>query len=493
MTFTQDYDGYTPINSELDKVPQSQEAEQAILGALLYDNKIVYPEIRDIIQPKHFYNPIHVRIAEAIFKMSRRGQLADAIKLKNRFSQDETLVDIGGVEYLAILLENAPPLSTAPEYARLVVDMAGRREIIRLTTSFRNTAEDPDSELNAEEIIHSIRSELLALEGALPSDATFVTLRAASTEAVGSIGEERAMGLPIGLSELDEKLSGLGRGKLSVVAGRPSMGKTSLATNIARNIALSVSNREAGVAGKVGFFSQEMPATELGERAASSAVGSTFGIPYTKIAGHKVGSDQITRLKGALDKIPDTILIDETSGLTYSEIEKRARAMEKQLGGLDMIVVDYLQLMGSSDCEDPRNDVKYYAEICKNLKALAKRLDIHVQLLAQLSRQVENRDNKRPQISDLKGSSGIEDAADIVLLIYRKEKILLDAGEPQKGDAKQTYYDDLRDARDKMNVIIAKNKGGPLAEIQLRCQLKYDLITELFEEEGEINDEDPFA
>jgi len=137
--------------------------------------------------------------------------------------------------------------------------------------------------------------------------------------------------------------------------------------------------------------------------------------------------------------------------------------------------------------------VKYFAEICKNLKALAKRLNIHVMLLAQLSREVEKRDNKRPQISDLKGSSGIEDAADIVLLIYRKEKILLDAGEPEKSDAKQTYYDDLREARDKMNVIIAKNKGGPLAEIQLRCQLKYDLITELFEEDGEINDEDPFA
>jgi len=350
----QDYSDYTPsgITSELDKVPQSQEAEQAVLGALMYDNRAVYPEVRDIIQPKHFYNPIHVRIAEEIFKKSRRGQLSDAIKLKNRFSQDETLKDIGGVEYLALLLDNCPPLSTAPEYARLIADLAGRRELIRLANETRRSAEDPDGDLDAEGLIMELRQKIAAVEGVLPANAKFVTLREASTEAVEAIGQERAMGLPIGLSELDEKLSGLGRGKLSVVAGRPSMGKTSLATNIARNIALSVSNKDEGVPGKVGFFSQEMPATELGERAASSALGSNFGIAYNKIAGHKVGDAQITRLKGALHKIPETVLIDEASGLTYSDIEKRSRAMEKQLGGLDMIVVDYLQLMGASDCED---------------------------------------------------------------------------------------------------------------------------------------------
>ena len=487
-------DDYIPLNEATDETPHSSEAEQAVLGALLANNLEVYPEIRDLVQPKHFYNPIHVDICNVIYNRSRRAALADAIYLKNRYSRDERLTDIGGVEYLALLLDNSPPLSTAPDYARLVVEMAGRRECIRLAQMILKASRDRDSDDMTEDIISNARKELSAIEGVLPSDASFITLKQASINSVSVIGLERPMGLPSKYAALDAKLSGFGRGKLSVVAGRPSMGKTSLATNIARNIAKGIPTADDDlVPGNIGFFTQEMPALELGERAASAAAGKTLGISYNKIAKHSVGPSQKERLISATEDIPESIILDESSGLTHSDIGKRSRAMEKQLGGLDMIVVDYLNLMSGRDCEDPKNDVKYYAEICRELKALAKKMDIHVMLLAQLSRKTDEREGRRPQIQDLKGSSGIEDAADIVILLTRKEKVLIDSGEPGNADKKKTYYQDIADNKNKMELIVAKNKGGPLGSILLNCFLPYDIITELSDEEGEGFDEDlPF-
>jgi len=488
-------DEYIPIGDEdLKNVPQSQEAEQAVLGALLANNLEVYPEIRDLVQPKHFYNPIHVDICNVIYNRSRRAALADAIYLKNRYARDERLLDIGGVEYLALLLDNCPPLSTAPDYARLVVEMAGRRECIRFAQDILKASRDRDSDDMAADIISNARKELSAIEGVLPSDTSFITLKEASYNSISVIGLERPMGLPSSYAALDAKLSGFGRGKLSVVAGRPSMGKTSLATNIARNIAKGIpSLDDESLPGKVGFFTQEMPALELGERAASAAAGKTFGITYNKIAKHDVGPARRAKLLAATENIPEGIILDESSGLTHSQIAKRSRAMEKQLGGLDMIVVDYLNLMSGKDCEDPRNDVKYYAEICRELKALAKKMDIHVMLLAQLSRKTDEREGRRPQIQDLKGSSGIEDAADIVLLLTRKEKVLIDSGEPSNAEKKKTYYQDIADSKNKMEVIVAKNKGGPLGSTMLNCFLPYDIITELSDEDGQGFDEDlPF-
>lgn len=483
-------DGYIPAVEELDTAPNSAEAEQALLGALLSSNLEVYAEIRDLVQPKHFYNPIHADICNVIYNRSRRGALADAIYLKNRYSQHETLVEIGGVDYLALLLDNAPNITTAQEYARLITDLAGKREVIIFAQKCLKVARDPFSDESSIEIIAHARKDLSAIEGVLPSDTSFITLKAAATNSVEVIGQERPMGLPSRYATLDHKLSGFSRAKLSVVAGRPSMGKTSLATNIARNIAMGIPTLgDEEIPGRIGFFTQEMPALELGERAASAAAGKTMGIAYNKISKHAVGPTQKERLLDAVKNVPDTILLDESSGITHSNISARARAMEKQMGGLDMIVVDYLNLMSGSDCEDPKNDVKYYAEICRELKALAKKMDIHVMLLAQLSRKTDEREGRRPQIQDLKGSSGIEDAADIVLLLTRKEKVLLDTGEPSNKDKRATYYQDLQDAKNKMEIIVAKNKGGPLGSVTLNCFLPYDLITELADEDGEGFDE----
>jgi len=348
-TFDQDYDysqNDVHLSQQNNEVPHSSEAEQALLGALIWKNLEVYPEVRDLVQPKHFYNPIHVKLMEVIYSRSRRGATADAIYLKNRFSQYEQLQEIGGVEYIALLLDCAPPLAAAPEYARLVTDTAGKRQCIRFAQDILKNARDPLSESSSVDLIEAARKDLSAIEGVLPSDATFITLRQAAVNSVSVIGVERPMGLPTGFSDLDYKLAGLGRGKLSVVAARPSMGKTSLATNIARQVAKGIPGEDGNnIPGKIGYFSQEMPASELGERAASTAAGKVFGVPYIDIAKHKVGpKKKETLLERSKQNIPETILVCEGSELTVSEISKRARAMEKQLGGLDMIIIDYLNL-----------------------------------------------------------------------------------------------------------------------------------------------------
>ena len=477
---------------EENKIPEIQFAEQAVLGALLMDNLRVYPEVRDVLKPEDFFDQaINGRIAARIFNLSRRGELADAIVLKKKFERDEIFDKIGGVEYLADLCHGAPPLSTANGYAKLIADMAAKRKIIGLARAMIHEAQNPDSDLDAETLIEKVQSTVSTVQGTFPSTASFISLREAARESVEAIGESRSMGIPTGYDELDDKIAGLGRGKLITIAGRPSMGKTSLATNIARNVAHSIGVAEDGetnVEGKVGFFSQEMPALELGERAASAALGPKEEIEYRDITKHKVTKAQKQKLIEGLHKIPE-IWVDETAGLTYSDLEKRARHLEKQLGGLDVLVVDYLQLMEGTDSPDPRNDVKFYGWISNNCKKLAKKMDIAVVLLSQLSRKVEERENQRPRKSDLKGSGTIEDASDIILFVFRPEVPLIEKGEPTRQDQKEKYFKDLNWAKNRMEVIIGKNKGGPLGTVSLRSFMGYDVITEYADEDGEGFDE----
>lgn len=470
---------------ELDKTPHSMEAEQAIIGTLLYDNLAVYSEISEVVQPKHFYNPVHVTMMERIYALSRRGQKCDPIILKNRLQRHEMLEEIGGVEYIGLLADQAPPTVTARNYADLVLDMAGRREIIRLARSAIEDAFDQNSDLDAMEQLEALVSNVGVVQEMAPADAQFITLQEAAKTAVDAIGVERPMGLPIGIPALEEKIRGAGRGKLISVLGRPSMGKTSLAFAIAKNVAKSIGIEDGeNVPGKVGFFSQEMPAEELGERAASSALGVKGGIEYRDISAHNVKGFQKDQLLNALDKLPESFLIDETAGLTFSQIEKRARAMRKRLGGLDMIVVDYLQLMETSDSPDPRNDVKAMGWICNQFKTMAKDMDICVVLLSQLARRVEDRENKRPRMADGKGAGGIEDASDIMLGIYREEHYLIEAGEPSDPKKVDEYMAKLEFAHNKMEVIVMKNKGGPKGKVMLRAFLPYDVITDLSDEDG---------
>lgn len=467
-----------------DKSPHSIEGEQAVLGILITDSEKYYPEIRDILKPEHFYDPVHQKIAKVVFTLCRRGRVANEIIVKQRFERDNALDEIGGASYLTLLKNDAPSGIAVQEYANFLSDLAGRRQVIELAQEALRSARNPDYDGDCNDLCTSIKQGIEIVEGIMPASAQFITMREASRLSINAIGQERAMGLPTGFMELDEKLAGLGRGKLITVGGRPSMGKTSLVTNIARAIAKAVPGEDGDRPGRVGFFSQEMPAEELGERSASAILGKGGGVKYRDITAHNVTTAQKGKLLSAIDIMPD-FLIDPTGGLTVSEIMKRSRAMEKRMGGLDLIVIDYLQLMEFTDCSQPKNAVSSYGEITKKLKQFAKELNIAVVLVCQLSREVDKRESHRPRMADLRGSGDIEQNSDVILFVYRKQHYLEEAGAPEKQSDKDQYYAELADCKNKMDIIISKNKGGPKGTISLRCFLPYDVITELADETGE--------
>jgi len=473
MVFTADND--TGLTPELDTTPQSQEAEQALLGALLYDNE-VYHRVSGIVQAKHFYNPIHLRIYDSISTLIEHGKLADAIVLKNRFSQDETLVDIGGVEYLALLLDNAPPGSTATEYAKLIFDLAMRRELIRLGDEIKSKAINPDSEEDAQAQITKAESQLYNLAEIGGTQSGFVTFENALIKSIEMASAAFARdghlsGTSTGLTDLDRQLGGMHRSDLIILAGRPSMGKTSLATNIAFHIAkkFRTERDEAGIektaeGGVVGFFSLEMSSEQLATR----LLAEQSTVPSHKIRRGDITAQQYEHIRDSADEISRIPLhIDDTGGLSIGALSARARRL-KRMVGLDMIVVDYLQLLtGGNSMNSSTNRVQEVSMITQGLKALAKELDIPVLALAQLSRQVEQRDDKRPQLSDLRESGSIEQDADVVMFVFREEYYLA-RSEPTEGTEEHLQWqDEMEKLHGKAEVIIGKQRHGPIGTIKL--------------------------
>ena len=473
MAFIADND--TGITSELDSTPQSQEAEQALLGALLYDNE-VYHRISGIVQAEHFYNPIHLRIFDSIAILIERGNLADAIVLKNRFSQDETLVDIGGVEYLALLLDNAPPGSTAPEYAKLVFDLAMRRELIRLGEEIKAEATDPDSDADAQDQITKAESQLYNLAEIGGTQSGFVSFENALIKSIEMAGaafsrDGHLSGTATGLIDLDRQLGGMHRSDLIILAGRPSMGKTSLATNIAFNIAKKFKRErdDNGIektteGGVVGFFSLEMSSEQLATR----LLAEHSQVPSHKIRRGDITAEQYEHIRDSAEEINRIPLhIDDTGGISIGALSARARRL-KRMVGLDMIVVDYLQLLtGGAGMNSSTNRVQEVSMITQGLKALAKELDIPVLALAQLSRQVEQRDDKRPQLSDLRESGSIEQDADVVMFVYREEYYVA-RSEPSEGTEEHLkWQEDMEQLHGKAEVIIGKQRHGPIGTVKL--------------------------
>jgi len=473
MAFIADND--SGISFELDSTPQSQEAEQALIGALLYDNE-VYHRVSGIVQAKHFYNPIHIRIFDSIAILIERGNLADAIVLKNRFSQDETLVDIGGVEYLALLLDNAPPGSTAPEYAKLIFDMAMRRELIRLGDDIKAEATDPDSEANAQTQITKAESQLYNLAELGGTQSGFVSFENALIKSIEMASaaysrDGHLSGTSTGLVDLDRQLGGMHRSDLVILAGRPSMGKTSLATNIAFNIAKKFKREkdDNGIektteGGVVGFFSLEMSSEQLATR----LLAEHSQVPSHKIRRGDITAEQYEHIRDSADEINRIPLhIDDTGGISIGALSARARRL-KRMVGLDMIVVDYLQLLtGGAGMNSNTNRVQEVSMITQGLKALAKELDIPVLALAQLSRQVEQRDDKRPQLSDLRESGSIEQDADVVMFVYREEYYVA-RSEPSEGTEEHLkWQEEMELLHGKAEVIIGKQRHGPIGTVKL--------------------------
>jgi replicative DNA helicase len=474
--------------------PHNLEAEQALLGAILFDNE-TYNRINSKLEPTHFYDPVHGRIFAACAQTIAAGNLADGVTMRERFAKDGALKEIGGAKYLLTLLEHAAQLSVhAQEYAELIYDLALRRELIRVGGEISELAENPPDDSDATDIIEEAERALftLAESGTASSGfSPFSRALATSIENAAAAYESKSdvSGLATGFNDLDRMLGGLHGSDLIILAGRPSMGKTALATNIAFNIARArlAANRsgdfenQLNKGGVVAFFSLEMSAEQLATRLLSDFAG----IESDRIRRGKIHKDEYERLSDAAAELQALPLhIDETGAINIAQLMARARRLQRT-GGLDCIVVDYLQLVTSAGRNKNDGRVQEVSEITQGLKALAKDLKVPVIALSQLSRQVENREDKRPQLSDLRESGSIEQDADAVLFVYR-ESYYLERVEPREGsDEHFAWQRQLDEVRNQAEVIIGKQRHGPIGKVKLFFDSRYTRFGNLSGREGE--------
>ncbi len=458
---------------EIEARPHNIEAEQALLGAILVNNE-VYDRVASIIESQHFYDPLHARIYEVAGRRIQKNALATPITLKAFFDGDEALAEVGGPAYLARLGGAAVSIFNARDYAQTIHDLAVRRDLMSVGEEIVLTARTADHEIEPKDQIVEAEQRLYALAETGKYEGGFQAFVQAAKDAVlvANAAYQRDGGLAgvsTGLADMDRKLGGLHPSDLLILAGRPSMGKTSLATNIAFNIAKAYRRGElqdgsegAVEGGVVGFFSLEMSAEQLATRVLSEQAE----IPSEKIRKGDFQEDEFrhfVEVARDLERIP--LYIDDTPALPISTVAARARRMKRQ-HGLDVLIVDYLQLLrGSSSKSD--NRVQEVSEITQGLKAIAKELNIPVIALSQLSRQVEARDDKRPQLSDLRESGSIEQDADVVMFVFREEYYIA-RQQPEPGTEKHIDWKaSMERAHNKAEVIIGKQRHGPIGTIEL--------------------------
>ena len=458
----------------LAQLPHNIEAEQALLGALLFDNG-AFERLSDQLQPSDFYEPFHARLFAAIADYILKGMLAEPIVLVDRFRNDPAFEELGGLRYLADLVDRAPPAANAAEYGRTIHDLALRRELIRIGGDISIGAASHEDGLTARDQIEAAEQQLYSLAESGGASTGFVALnealRGAVEMAAEAFGRDGGLaGLSTGLIDLDQKLGGLHPSDLLILAGRPSMGKSALAVNIAFNVARNYAwepqpdgSRKTVNGGIVAFFALEMSAEQLGMR----LLAEVSGVSGDRLRKGEIDASEFGRVRDAAEEISSAPLyIDDTGGLMISKLAARARRLKRQ-SGLDLIVVDYLQLITGSGARAAEGRVQEVSQITASLKALAKELSVPVLALAQLSRQVEQREDKRPQLSDLRESGSIEQDADAVMFIYR-ESYYKSRTEPREGTPEHlTWQEDMDRIRNLAEVIIGKQRHGPIGTVKL--------------------------
>ncbi|MFY0398566.1 replicative DNA helicase [Brevundimonas sp. S1H14] len=457
---------------QVSSMPHNLEAEQALLGSLMFDNA-VFERLSDRLRGSHFYEPFHQRLFDAIEDHIRQGLLAEPTILMERFKQDPAFQEFGGLRYLADLVDRAPPAANAPDYARVVYDLALRRDLIRIGGEIIKEA--PNPETPADEQIEQAEQTLYSLAETGKPSSGFVSFSQALSGAVEMAGEAyqregKLAGLATRLDDLDQKLGGLHPSDLLILAGRPSMGKTALATNIAFNIARNYrweptpdGGRKTVDGGVVAFYSLEMSAEQLAMRILADA----SGVSSDKLRKGEIDASDFGKIRDAAIEIGESPLyIDATGGLSISKLAARARRLKRMENGLDLIVVDYLQLVTTGD-NSQKNRVQEVSEITGGLKALAKELNVPIIALSQLSRQVEQREDKRPQLSDLRESGSIEQDADCVMFVYR-ESYYLGRAEPREGTEEHLkWQEDMDRLQHQAEVVIGKQRHGPIGIVKL--------------------------
>ncbi len=468
--------------------PHNVEAEQALLGAILVNNN-AFEKVGDFLRPEHFYDPVHERIFAAIVTLINRGQIADPKTLRGLFENDPALAPVGGAQYLGDLAASVISIINVLDYGQLIYDLHLRRQLIALGEMLVNDAYAHDLDRSATTYIEETESRLFELAQSGEISRGFIKLERSLTTSL-RIAEEaykrdsHVTGITTGLRDLDRKLGGLQKSDLVILAGRPSMGKTALATNIAFNA--SRANFETG--GKdgaaVAFFSLEMSNEQLATR----LLGEHASVPSDKIRRGEIKQEDFAKFFEAtkmLSRAP--LYIDDTPGLTVAALRTRARRLKRLVPSLGLIVIDYLQLLRGGGSRRDDNRVQEVSEITRGLKGLAKELDLPVLALSQLSRAVESREDKRPQLSDLRESGSIEQDADVVVFVYREEYYHA-RSEPSRrqdeGDEKfnarhERWQQRGEEVRNIAEVIIAKQRHGPIGIVPLHFDGQYTRFSNL--------------
>lgn len=462
------------------QLPFNFEAEQGLLGALLIDNRTL-EKVSDILKADHFHIPAHRRIYQAVQTLIERGQSATPVTLKGYFEQDEGLSAVGGAEYLADLAANVVTVVNARDYAQMLYDLHLRRELITLGEDIVNDSFTQTLDSDPHETISDAETRLFSLAKNGETRNGFISLRDSVVTAVEIAetayqNEGHVTGVSTGLRDLDEKLGGLHKSDLLILAARPSMGKTALAVNIAFNAADRFARSGGKEGGVVGFFSLEMSADQLATR----ILADQSGISGDAIRKGQITQDQFRSFVEASQRLSQVPLyIDDTPALSIGAVRTRARRLKRQFG-LDVLVIDYLQLLqGSGSRQSEGNRVLEVSEITRGLKAIAKELEIPVIALSQLSRAVEQREDKRPQLADLRESGSIEQDADCVMFIYREEYYLSRA-EPEIGTDKHIEWQErCTRAHNIAEVIVAKQRHGPIGPVRLFFDANYTRFSDL--------------
>ena len=457
------------INLEINSnhLPKNIEAEQTILGSILENNEL-FDEITDEINESHFHDAIHQKIYKIISNLISKGLLANPITIKNFFNDNQELTEIGGLEYLLKLTKVSTTKNQIKHYSKLLSDLYIRRQLIKISEETLEDSKNKELEISGTNILENTERKLFEIAERGEFQRSFVTFKDALKETIDMAtaaykNDQGIVGVPSGLTDLDDRLGGLHKQDLIIIAGRPSMGKTALATNIAFNAAenIQTQNKKSSVA----FFSLEMSSEQLSTRILSEQ----SRIKSNDIRRGKINQEDFEKFIEASKNLENLPLnIDDTPAITISALSNRARRLKRKQG-LDLIVIDYIQLMKSSGYRN-EGRVLEIAEITQGLKALAKELDVPVLALSQLSRQVEQREDKKPQLADLRESGSIEQDADVVMFVFR-EQYYLEKQEPKLGTAEHVEWQEkMNQVHNQAEIIIGKQRHGPTGLIKLEFE-----------------------
>ena len=459
------------VENSQKQMPCNIEAEQAVIGSILVSNDI-YDEVSPIIDAQKFFDPIHAKIFETIENLISKGLLANPITLKNHFENNEGLKELGGQEYLIKITKFSTSIKQAIDYANIVQEMHVRRELIRISESVLDQASSAtEITTSGEEMIQNAEKSLFDLAERGHFNQSFMKFERALKQTIEMAksayqNEEGIVGVPTGLTDLDNRLGGMHKQDLVIIAGRPSMGKTALATNIAFHAAKNIEKK--GLKSTVAFFSLEMSSEQLSTRILSEQ----SRIRSNDIRRGKVSEKEFEKfIETSKNIFGLPLYIDETPAITIAAISNRSRRI-KRLFGLELIVVDYIQLMRSSGRKE-YNRVQEISEITQGLKALAKELDVPVLALSQLSRAVEQRDDKKPQLADLRESGSIEQDADVVMFIFR-EAYYLERKEPTLGSIEHAEWQQkMNEISSLADIMISKQRHGPTGNVKVEFEAMY--------------------